>query len=113
MKQVKKRFSKSEDANIIKHVKSNIGNLSLAFSLSSLELNRSFASVSQRYYRTIRTSTPLFIHVSGRGMSMNVKNEMRDKYTTSTVDKITVTSLKEFFGTLSNTNLKKFKDALN
>ena len=51
-----KRYTKDEDKVILKHVKENSSNLTVAFEKAALELGRTTHGVAQRWYNKLSKS---------------------------------------------------------
>ena len=69
-----KRWTNEEDQVIISQVRKSPSNLARAFKNAETKLiNRSFCSISQRYYRSIRLNSKIFITVSSNSVSTNTK----------------------------------------
>lgn len=70
-----KRWTKEEDLVILGIVKENPENLVKAFILASKKLDRSEASIRQRWYNSLRdSSNPVFMVYSNKKAVVNGKN---------------------------------------
>lgn len=72
------RFSTQDQEVIVKHVKVNSSNLSLAFAGAAEELGRSAKSVCQHYYKYLRpTLSRLYSTKQNNHFKINIKNTPR------------------------------------
>ena len=73
------QFTSREDEIIVECIKRSTGNLSKAFELASTRLrSRSKASVSTRYYSTLKHGTALMAIGNEHGLLINTKNMPRN-----------------------------------
>ena len=71
----KKRFTKEEDLVILSEVKANPQNLSNAFRIASKKINRSFDSISLRWYSKLRKRNAHCFVLLGKSKYLtNMKN---------------------------------------
>lgn len=69
-----KRWTTEEEKVIMKYVRLNPSNLTKAFKLAELELDRTYTSIVSRYYMNIKKSEVLFTLVSKEVVTVNSKN---------------------------------------
>ena len=75
----KRRYTEQEDLVIITNVIKYHRNLYEAFDMASLEINRDFCSIKDRYYKTIRFSSKMYKLSSKSGIKLNNTKIIRRK----------------------------------
>jgi hypothetical protein len=73
------RYTKKDDEIIIKHVRNNMDNLSVAFEQAAKVLNKTKGAVSQRYYAAIKTNTTHPVYAIGNGESFQINSKVNKR----------------------------------